>query len=129
MAFTACVALAPDVPGFLYNRGLAYTEAGHLDHALHDYDRALRLDPGLGLAALNRGLVHYRQQRYAAALADLRHALDRGIDPAVVHYNTALIHVARDDLAAARESLERALRSDPKHRDAQRLLQQLLGNR
>src|SRR5262249_1929295 len=86
-ALCVCVALAPERAECFHNRALAHAALGHTDCALHDYGRALELDPGLAAAALNRGTLHYREKRYADATADLRRALDNGADPAVVHYN------------------------------------------
>ena len=92
LAFTTCAALAPDVAGCLYNRALAYQGWNRLDRALHDYDAALRLDPNLGVAALNRGILHCQEKRYPQACADFERALKSGADPAAVHYHLALVH-------------------------------------
>jgi tetratricopeptide (TPR) repeat protein len=100
-----------------------------LERALHDYDRALRLDPGLGVAVLGRGVVHYRQKRYDAALLDLQRAGDLGIDSAVIAYHRALVHLARHERADAVSNLRRVLRRDPKHELAKALLNQLVKER
>jgi serine/threonine protein kinase/tetratricopeptide (TPR) repeat protein len=49
--FSICVALAPRCAWCYYNRGQAYTELSHPDRALHDFDRALHLDPTLAEGA------------------------------------------------------------------------------
>jgi len=60
VAFSVCVALAPETAPCLCNRGRAYTELGQLERALQDYDRALRLDSTLAAAAMGRAEVHRR---------------------------------------------------------------------
>jgi serine/threonine protein kinase/Flp pilus assembly protein TadD len=55
--FRICIALAPDTAECYYNRALAHEAAGHNEHALRDYSRALRLDRGLSDAARRRGLL------------------------------------------------------------------------
>jgi serine/threonine protein kinase/Tfp pilus assembly protein PilF len=122
MAFSACVALAPESAGLLCNRAAAL---GAGDEALHDYDRALQLDPTLAPAALQRGLLHFHARRHAEAVRDLETALAHGAEPATVHYDLALVHLARKDRTSALASLRRALQADPDQPDARRLLDSL----
>jgi tetratricopeptide (TPR) repeat protein len=63
LAFHACVVLAPDRAWCFYNRGLAYVELGQHDRALHDFDRALQLDPTLAAAAASRAQLREQEQR------------------------------------------------------------------
>jgi tetratricopeptide (TPR) repeat protein len=92
---------------------------------MHDYDRALQLDPTLGAALLGRSALSYRQGRYAAALADLRRAAELDMDPAIVSYDRALIHLAQHEPADALANLQDTLRRDPSHAQAKALLDQL----
>jgi serine/threonine protein kinase/Tfp pilus assembly protein PilF len=124
-AFSVCIALTPKSGWCYYNRGLAQIELAHPERALRDFDRALRLDPGLAGAALSRGLLHYREKRYDAALADLRRALDGGAHPAAVHHGLALVYLARGDRPTALSELHEALRHEPNAKDARNLLEQL----
>jgi Flp pilus assembly protein TadD len=129
--FRVCISLAPDRAECYYNRGLAWDRQGpdQAAAALHDYDRALELDPTLAAAALNRGVLHYKAGRHARAEADLRHAAECGADPAAVHYNLALVHWARHDRQAALASVKQALAQDPAHAGARELLATLQGTR
>jgi serine/threonine protein kinase/tetratricopeptide (TPR) repeat protein len=124
-AFTVCLALAPDSAACYHNRGLARAADGDNAGALRDYDRALRLDPHLALAALHRGEVRLQQQQLAEAELDFRVALKFGANPAAVHYGQARLHLARRESDAALASVERALHHDPNHRPSQELRQQL----
>jgi serine/threonine protein kinase len=60
LSFTACVALAPDSAVCWYNRGLVREALGEVGPALRDYERALRLDPGLTPASQARDRVRGR---------------------------------------------------------------------
>ncbi len=93
-AFTVCIALCTDRAACYYNRALARA-ATEPAAALHDYDKALALDPHLAEAALNRGVLHLQQRRYADADADLHLALTLGADPAAVRHNLTLVEKAR----------------------------------
>ncbi len=57
VSFTACVALAQHSAVCWYNRGLAYEALGRTGPALHDYERALRLNPALAPAVQGRQRV------------------------------------------------------------------------
>ena len=81
--------------------------------AFHDYDRALRLEPALGVAALNRGILHYRLRHYNAALDDLHRARELGANPALVAVDLALVHLARGEKMAALQELCRTLTQPP----------------
>jgi serine/threonine protein kinase/tetratricopeptide (TPR) repeat protein len=124
-AFTACISQSPDAALFRYNRALAYSACGDNDRALRDYDQALRLDPGLGQAALNRAMLHYQAKRFPEAVADLERAGRNGADLAAVEYNRALVLVGQDDKSAARRSLRRVLERQPEHAEARELLRRL----
>jgi tetratricopeptide (TPR) repeat protein len=125
VAFSVCVALAPESAWCRHNRGLAYAELGQLDRAARDYDDALRLDPTLAAAALGRAALRQRQKLYADALADLERARELGVAGAEIDYRRALVYLERQDRAAARASLRAALRQGPEHAPARELLARL----
>jgi tetratricopeptide (TPR) repeat protein len=45
-AFGRALMVAPDDPGLLYDRGLAYAEAGKIDLAVQDFQHLLKIKPG-----------------------------------------------------------------------------------
>jgi tetratricopeptide (TPR) repeat protein len=45
-AFGRALLVAPDDPGLLYDRGLAYAEAGQIDLAVQDFQHLLKIKPG-----------------------------------------------------------------------------------
>jgi serine/threonine protein kinase/tetratricopeptide (TPR) repeat protein len=130
LAFSVCIALAPDRAACYYNRAQALAAHGDFAAALRDFDRALQLDPRLAAAALGRGALHLQQRDLAKAEVDFQLALTLGANPAAVHYNQALVHQARQEFAAALARLESALQHDPNHsasRALHFLLQKQLG--
>ena len=44
--FSRALQVAPDDPGLLYSRGLAYAEAGQIDQAVQDFQHLLKIKPG-----------------------------------------------------------------------------------
>jgi serine/threonine protein kinase len=120
-AFSVCIGLIPEPARCYFNRACAYEGCGEPERALRDYDRALQLEPGLGVAALNRGKLHYQLQRSQEALDDLHLALRGGVSPAVVYYHIALVKLAQNDRAGARDSIRLALEHDPANSDALKL--------
>jgi tetratricopeptide (TPR) repeat protein len=126
VAFTACIVLSPQSAWCRYHRGRAYRELGKLDHARRDLDSALRLDPALAAARLQRGVLNFEACCFAEALADLDGARAGGISPGVVLYNQALVHLERQDRPTALACLRAALRHEPGHDGARRLLARLL---
>jgi serine/threonine protein kinase/tetratricopeptide (TPR) repeat protein len=120
-AFSVCIGAAPKVSGYFYNRALAYAALDRREQALHDYDRALAIDPAHADAALNRGVLHLKQKRLDRAAADLRLALHLGADAATVHYDLALVHLAAGDARAAKQQVELALARNPSHVESREL--------
>ena len=51
----------PNLAGITYNRGNAYRVKGDYDHAIADYDEAIRLDPKDPDAYNNRGLAYRKK--------------------------------------------------------------------
>jgi len=111
----ACVALAPKSAECFYNRGLAQQALGHVEPALHDFNKALQLDPTLAVVYLHRGALLVEQRRFSEATDDLMAAAKNGANPADVHYQLALVYLGEQDRPAALENLQRALDSDPAH--------------
>src|SRR5262249_28284591 len=93
--------------------------------ALHDFDRALALEPHLADAALARGLLHYREKRYDAAILDMCRALENGVSPAAGHHGLALVYLARGEQEGAIKELNEVLKHDPAHDAARRLLERI----
>ncbi len=59
----------------LTNRGKAYRAKGDSDHAIRDFDEAIKLDPNDGEAFYNRGLAFRDRGETDRALQDLEQAV------------------------------------------------------
>jgi tetratricopeptide (TPR) repeat protein len=126
--FHACVVLTTNCAECWHNRALAYAASGQSALALHDYARALKLNPNLAAAAFNRGVhYYYQEKRYSLALADFQLALAGGIDPAPAHYNLALVYLALGDRKAALASVQECLHYNAAHAEARSLKDRLIG--
>ncbi len=56
-------------------RGLAYARKGEYDHAIQDYDEALRINPTYVAAFSNRGIAYAHKGDYDRGIQDLDQAL------------------------------------------------------
>ena len=80
--------------------------------AIAALDRAVSLQPRLGIAYLNRGLAHERLSNNEAAAADLDRAVR--FDPSArSFYARSRLRRERGDIRAARADEERAVELDP----------------
>jgi tetratricopeptide (TPR) repeat protein len=59
-SFSLCIGLAPKSARCYYNRGRSYAACGQAERALHDFDRALQLEPALTIAAKERERLRVR---------------------------------------------------------------------
>ena len=80
---------ADDVEAYI-RRGLIWNEKKDWDHAIADYDAAIRLDPNSATAYLNRGNSRYKAKDCDHAIADYDAAIR--LDP-----NSAAAHLNRGD--------------------------------
>jgi tetratricopeptide (TPR) repeat protein len=91
--FTVCIALAPSVNRFRFDRALTYFNLGDYPAALADYDEILRRDPQNVDALLYRSLTYRSQSKYPEALADLKLAATQPDAPeARVHFQASMIY-------------------------------------
>jgi tetratricopeptide (TPR) repeat protein len=66
------------------NRGYAYFFKGDKDHAIADYDQAIRLDPAYAIAYHNRGIAYFGKADYDHAITDYDQAIR--LDPKHADY-------------------------------------------
>src|ERR1700722_904883 len=80
------------------NRGVAERLKGEYDHALQDYEQALRLNPNNANAHNNRGIIYRIKGDYGRAIADYDEAiwLKNGDFPAAF-YNRALSYADKGE--------------------------------
>jgi tetratricopeptide (TPR) repeat protein len=92
-----------------YNRGNAYVSIGEFDHAIADYDRAIRFNPTMATAFDNRGRAYSEKNQFERAVADYDEAIRLNPNSAVALHNRCWAKVAlghtRDALSDCNESL------------------------
>ena len=98
--YDAAIRLNPMNPEALYNRGVAFGQAGQFGRAIADLNKAIRLKPNDPDCFTNRGTAYYLRGEHKKAIADYDEALK--LDP---KHATAITLRAR---IMARESEESA---------------------
>src|SRR5258705_309847 len=74
------------------NRGNGYHRKGEDDHAIQDYDEAIRLKPDFALAFNNRGNAYSDKGDYDRAIQDLDKAIRLKPDYALAFNNRAIAY-------------------------------------
>lgn len=80
-AFGICIALLPDFPAAVANRGIARLKQRRFSEAEIDFTRTLELKPGWTVALLNRGISRIEQGHYREGEADFSAALNDASAP------------------------------------------------
>lgn len=106
------VRLAPGNPSYRNNLGFSLYLAGETDEAIVELERALAMDPSLGVAYNNLGFAYGRKKEYERAERTFRSALGE----ASTLLNMALIYEENGDLARAEELRQHAYALDPELR-------------
>lgn len=112
-AFDAALAIAPQFPEALCNRGVALQDLGRLDEALAALDRAIALRAAYPLACFNRGNVLRAMGRADDALVAYERAT--GLEPrfAEAHLNRGFVLLDLGRRMDALDAFEAALRLRP----------------
>lgn len=98
-ASTAALALHPDHPEALANRGAALRMLGRFDAALADYDRAIAIAPQSAEAHNNRGVALAALNRHAEAIGAYRRALELSPGYNRARFNLSMSELVTGDLA------------------------------
>jgi lipoprotein NlpI len=94
-------------------RGAAYGRKHDYDHALHDLDTAIEMNPKYAAAFANRGLVFTGQGEYDRAIDEFTHAI--ALDPkfARAYANRGSVYFQKQDDARAVSDYDKALDLEP----------------
>ena len=104
--------------GALMMRGNAYAGKGDLEHALRDYDEAIRVDPKNALAWNNRGNVYARKNRRDKSTRDYNEAIRLNPNLEQAYCNRAIDYLAAGNMNKALADLTEAIRINPKFAEA-----------
>jgi carboxyl-terminal processing protease len=96
------------------NRGNAYLAKGDYDHAIADYDQAIKLDRRYTFAYHNRGLAYHFKKDYDRAIADYGEAIRLNQRYAEAFNDRGLAYQAKGNLDQAIVDYEHALQLNPK---------------
>jgi tetratricopeptide (TPR) repeat protein len=88
------------------------------DEAEKLYERAIALDPALGIAYTNLGNIRFRRGDEAGAEKLYLRAIEIDAEQPEAHYNLGYVMLERGDPRGAIPHFERALASDPRFADA-----------
>src|SRR5688572_28541916 len=97
------------------NRGNTYYFMGRIDHAMDDYEKALRVSPGLAEGYSCRGGVWLMRKDYDRAIAEYRRAIK--LDPGLVraHLGLAMALIDKGETKAGMVQFDVAAEVAPKN--------------
>jgi len=101
-----------DAEGYCY-RGLAYHLNGEFEHALSDYNQALRLNPGYTDAYYHRGIIYHIKKEYNSAITDFDQVLRLNPSYTGAYFGRGLAHCKKDNYDFAIIDFSHAIRLDP----------------
>ncbi|VTR95823.1 serine threonine protein kinase : Serine/threonine protein kinase OS=Singulisphaera acidiphila (strain ATCC BAA-1392 / DSM 18658 / VKM B-2454 / MOB10) GN=Sinac_6649 PE=3 SV=1: Pkinase: TPR_2: TPR_11: TPR_9 [Gemmata massiliana] len=112
-AFSVCLALVPDFPLALANRGIARLKQKRFQEAEADFTRALELKPDWVVVLVNRGLAREGMKQYKGAEADFTSALADPASPARVLFLRSRVRHADNNPAGASADRAAGLKREP----------------
>lgn len=105
---------SPDIQAADYcHRAAIYLNMGEYDKAIHEYDRALELDPAHVQAYHDRGLAHVQRQQYTEAIADFSEVIALNPQHTDACYNRGLVYARQNAFDQALADYDQALALDP----------------
>jgi tetratricopeptide (TPR) repeat protein len=101
-----------------FNRASAYDFAGDADHALPDFDQAIKLAPKNAAAYYRRGTIYWLKADYDRAIADFTRAIK--VDPKQALYFSyrGYAHYAKGQFDLAINDYDQVLKLQPGNPDA-----------
>jgi tetratricopeptide (TPR) repeat protein len=105
--------------GLLYEgRGAGYELLENYQQAIHDYTRAIALDPHLVNAYNARGFVYYKFKEYQSAIEDFNQAIELDSKYASPYLNRGRVYSALKEYEQAIEDYNQAITLDSKRSSA-----------
>lgn len=95
------------------NRGVAYENKGDHDHAAHDYEESVRLDPTSASGHRIRGNAYKLKKDYDHAIAEFNEAVSLAPNDARPLSNLGVVYLEKQDYKRAVVYFSEAIRLDP----------------
>jgi lipoprotein NlpI len=102
-------------PLYFVNRGIAYQEKRNYDHAIQDFDRAIKLDPKYAQAFHSRGISYSSKKEYDRAIQDLDQSILLNPLHAPAFNSRGLAYVGKRDYSRAIQDYDQSIKLDPKN--------------
>lgn len=106
---------AENLSTFYNNRGAAYDDKHDYDHAIQDYNEAIRLDPILAAAFYGRGEAYDHKGNFDRAIKDDSEAIRLNPDFAYAYDARGRAHRNKGDFDHAIQDYDEAIRLDPNY--------------
>ncbi len=113
-AFSVCLALMPDFPTAVANRGIARLKQRRYLEADADFTRVLELRPRWVSALLNRGIVRLEQKRFRESADDFTAALAEPAAPTRLYFLRSRARLGAGDRAGADADRNEGLAREPR---------------
>ena len=110
----ACKGSSRDASAFT-SAGVVHLQKGSYQEAIHDFDRAIALEPGLVVAWKNRGLAHKNAGDFERALADYDQAILLAPSDARLYNDRGITYTGINDFTKAIRDFDRAIALKPDH--------------
>lgn len=111
-AYDCALALMPDSPLILLNRGSAFYASGNFEGALNDYTRYTTLVPEDPVGHINVGWAYFKLEAYSSALESYDRAQALTPDYAAIYNNRGVTYMAQGRIEQARADFEKAIELD-----------------
>jgi tetratricopeptide (TPR) repeat protein len=96
-----------------FNRGLAHEQKGRFDHAIDDYDQAVKFNPKFALAFAGRGEAYYAKRDYDRAIQDYDRAVNLDPTDARAFGRRGVVYLVEGQYDRAIEDFDHAIKLKP----------------